>query len=57
MVKVPYFSCYTWCISLIEMAELIKEETNGNVIIEPDKSTMKCILEIKQGSLNFDIEN
>ena len=26
---------------LIEIAELIKEESNGNVIIEPDKSTMK----------------
>ena len=26
---------------LIEIAELIKEETNGNVIIEPDKNTMK----------------
>ena len=26
---------------IIEIAELIKEETNGNVIIEPDKNTMK----------------
>ena len=26
---------------LIEIVELIKEETNGNVIIEPDKNTMK----------------
>ena len=42
---------------LIEIAELIKEETNGNVIIEPDKNTMKCIMEIKQGSFIFEIEN
>ena len=27
---------------LTEIAELIKEETNGNVIIEPDENTMKC---------------
>ena len=36
---------------------MIKEETNDNVIIEPDKNTMKCIMKKKQGSLNFDIEN
>ena len=42
---------------LIEIAELIKEETNGNVIIEPDKNTMKCLMEVKQGAINFDIEN
>ena len=41
---------------LIEIAELLKEETNGNVILETDKNTMKCIMEIKQGSLNFDIK-
>ena len=41
----------------IEIAELTKEETNGNVSIEPDKNTIKCTMEIKQGSLNFDIEN
>ena len=40
---------------LIEITESIKEETNGNVIIEHDKDIMKCIMEIKQGSLNFDI--
>ena len=42
---------------LFETAELIKEETNGNVIIEPDKNTMKGLLEIKQGVITFDIEN
>ena len=42
---------------LIEIAELRKEETNGNVLIEPDKNTMKSLMEIKQGAFNFDIEN
>ena len=42
---------------LFEIAQLIKEETNGNVIIEPDKNTMKKLMEIKQGAINFDIEN
>ena len=42
---------------LSEIAELIKEETNGNVIREPDKNTMKISMEIKQGAINFDIEN
>ena len=34
-----------------------KKETKGKVIIEPDKNTMKCKMEIKQGSLSFDVEN
>ena len=42
---------------LFEIEQLIKEETNGNVIIEPDKNTMKCIMENKQGALSFDVEN
>ena len=42
---------------LIEIADLIKEETNCNVLIEPDKKTMKSLMEIKQGAINFDIEN
>ena len=42
---------------LMKIAELIEEETNGNVIIESDKNTIKCIMKIKQGSINFDIEN
>ena len=42
---------------LTDIAESIKEETDGNVIIEPDKNTMKCLMEIKQGALSFDIEN
>ena len=42
---------------LTDIAELIKKETDGNVIIEPGKNTMKCLMEIKQGALSFDIEN
>ena len=42
---------------LFKTAELIKEETNGNVIIESDKNTMKSLMEVKQGAINFDIEN
>ena len=42
---------------LTDIAELIKEETDGNVIIEPDKITMKSKMEIKQGALSFDVEN
>ena len=33
--------------ALTEIAELIKEETDGNVIIEPDKNTMKYLMEKK----------
>ena len=40
-----------------EIAELIKNETDGNVIIEPDKNTRKCLMEIKQGAIKYDIEN
>ena len=42
---------------LTDLAELIKEETNGNFIIEPDMNTMKCLMEIKQGALSFDVGN
>ena len=42
---------------LTEIAELIKEETDGNVIIEPDKKTMKSLMDIKQGAISFDVEN
>ena len=42
---------------LTDIAELIKEEIDGNVIIERDKNTMKYLKEIKQGALSFDREN
>ena len=51
------FAVIPGAFELIEIAELIKEETNGKVIIEPDKNTMKCIMEIKQGAISFDVQN
>ena len=42
---------------LLEIAELIKEETNSNFIIESDKNTMKSLMEVKQGAIFFDLEN
>ena len=42
---------------LIEISELIKEKTNGNVIIVHYKNTTKSLMEIKQGAFNVDIEN
>ena len=44
-------------MNLFEIAELKKKETNGNVIIESDKNTMKSLMEVKQGAINFDLEN
>ena len=38
---------------LPEIEELIKKETNANVIIEPDKNTTKCLKEVKQGELTL----
>ena len=42
---------------LTEITEIIKEETETNVIMEPDKNTRKCTMEITQGALNFDVES
>ena len=53
-----FYSTITPCAyEITEIAELIKEETEGNVIIEPDKNTRKCKMEIKQCALSFDVEN
>ena len=51
--------CYIQLLhrELTDIVELIKEETEGNVIIEPDKNTMKCFMEIKQGAISSDKEN
>ena len=38
---------------LNEIAELKKEETDGNVIVETDKNTMKSLMELKQGAIKF----
>ena len=56
MVRYPYLAVIPGAYELIEIAEIIKEEINGNVIIEPDKNTMKCLMEIKQGAINFDLK-
>ena len=42
---------------LTDMADIIKQETNNNVIIQVDKNTMKCKTEVEQGVINFDVEN
>ena len=42
---------------LTDMADIIKQETNNNVIIQVDKNTMKCKMEVKHGVINFDVEN
>ena len=56
-VPLLYSTITPGAYELTDIAELIKEETDGNFIIEPDKSTMKCLMEIKQGAISFDIEN
>ena len=57
LISLLYSTVTPGAYELIEIAELKKEETNGNVIIEPDKNTMKYILELKQCALSFDVEN
>ena len=56
-VPLLYSTITPGAYELTDIAEIIKEESDGNVIIEPDKNTMKCLMEIKQGALSFDIEN
>ena len=63
IINIKEFHCYgiptitPGAYDLTDIAELIKEETDGNVLIEPDKNTMKCLMEIKQGAISFDVEN
>ena len=40
-----------------EIPEIIKEETYGNVIIEADKNTMKCKMQVIQCVFSFDLYN
>ena len=56
-IPLLYLTITPGAYELTDIAELIKEETDGNVIIEPDKNTMKRLMEKKQGALSFDIEN
>ena len=56
-LQTHFLSIIPGAYKLFEIAELIKEETNGNVIKESDKNTMKSLMEVKQGAINFDIQN
>ena len=56
-IPLLYSTITTGAYELTDIAELIKEETYGKVIMEPEKNTMKCLMEIKQGALSFDVEN
>ena len=56
-VPLLYSTITPGAYELTDIAEIIKEETDGNDIIEPDKNMVKCLKEIKQGALSFDIEN
>ena len=56
-VPLLYSTITPGAYELTDIAELIEEETGGNDIIEPDNNTMKCLMEIKQGAISFDIEN
>ena len=56
-VPLLYSTITPGAYQLTDIAELKKQETDGNVIIEPDKNTMKCLMEIKQDAISFDIEN
>ena len=56
-IPLQYSTITSGAYELTDIAELIKEETDGNVIIEPDKNTMKCLMEIKQGAISSDVEN
>ena len=42
---------------LTDMADILKQEANNNVLIQVDKNTMKCKMEVLQGDINFDVEN
>ena len=42
---------------LTDMADIIKQETNNNVLIQVDKNTTKCKTEVLQGVINFNVEN
>ena len=42
---------------LTDMVDIIKQETNNNVLIQVDKNTMKCKMEVLHGVINFDVGN
>ena len=42
---------------LADKAEFIEKETGSNVIIQWDKNTMKCMMELKRVAISFDVDN
>ena len=56
-MPLPYSTITPGAYELTDMAEIIKDGIDGNVIIEPDKNTMICLMEIKQGAISFNVEN
>ena len=42
---------------LTDMVDIRKQETNNNVLIQVDKNTMKCKMEVLHVVNNFDVEN
>ena len=47
VIQLLYSTITSGAYELTDIAELIKKETDGNVIIEPDKNTMKYLMEKK----------
>ena len=42
---------------LTDIADIIKQETNNKILLQVDKNTMKCKMEVLQGVFNFNVEN
>ena len=42
---------------LVDIADVIKRETNKNVLMQADKNTMKCKIEVLQVVISFDVDN
>ena len=42
---------------IVDIADIIKQETNNNVLIQADKNTMKCKIEVIQDVISFDVDN
>ena len=42
---------------IVDIADIIKQETNNNVLIQADKNTMKCKVEVIQDVISFDVDN
>ena len=42
---------------LTDIADIIKQETNTKILIQVEKNSMKCKMEVLQGVINFNVEN